>query len=151
MSTTMPSNGESDGPPEADFNFSHSVPVRFQDIDAYGHAHHSKPLIYFEEARWAYWNQVVGTGEIPEVRYVLAEFNVRYHKRILYPDILRVGVRVTGVGRKHFVMIYEARSGTGELLSSGTSTQVMYDYASGGSAAVPDELRATLEAFDGPF
>ncbi len=136
---------------EEAFNFFHSVPVRFQDIDAYGHAHHAKPLIYFEEARWAYWNQVVGTGRVPEVRYVLAEFNVSYHQRILYPDTLQVGVRVTNVGRKHFGMCYQALSGTGELLSSGTSIQVMYDYEAGGAAEVPDELRATLEVFDGPF
>lgn len=136
---------------EGDFKFVHAVPVRFQDIDAYGHAHHSRPLIYFEEARWAYWNQVVGTDRIPEIRYVLAEFNVRYHQRILYPDLLAVGVRVTLVGRKHFKMEYEARSGAGELLSSGTSTQVMYDYEAGGSTAIPDSLRAALEAFDGPF
>lgn len=136
---------------EGEFNFVHPVPVRFQDIDAYGHAHHSRPLIYFEEARWAYWNQVVGTDRIPEIGYVLAEFNVRYHQRILYPDLLGVSVRVTRVGRKHFAMEYEARSGAGELLSSGTSTQVMYDYGAGGSTALPDSLRSALEAFDGPF
>jgi acyl-CoA thioester hydrolase len=138
-------------PSEEGFQFFHSVPVRFQDIDAYGHAHHAKPLTYFEEARWAYWNQVVGTANIPEVRYVLAEFNLFYHQRILYPDTLQVGVRVTEVGRKHFLMAYRALSGTGELLSSGTSAQVMYDYEAGGSAVIPEDLRAALEAFDGPF
>jgi acyl-CoA thioester hydrolase len=138
-------------PSEEEFRFFHPVPVRFQDIDAYGHAHHAKPLIYFEEARWAYWKQVVGTGRIPEVRYVLAEFNIRYHQRILYPDTLRVGVRVTKVGRKHFGMAYEALSGTGELLSSGTSVQVMYDYGAGGSTVIGESLRAMLTAFDGPF
>lgn len=136
---------------EGEFNFHHPVDVRFQDIDRYGHAHHSKPLVYFEEARWAYWEQVVHAAGLEGPRYVLAEFNVRYLARILFPDTLRVGVRVTEVGRKHFVMEYRAVSGEGEPVAEGRSVQVMYDYEAGGAAPVPDGLRAALEAFDGPF
>jgi len=137
--------------PENGYNFHHPVAVRFQDIDMYGHAHHSRPLVYFEEARWAYWKQVVLPAEKEAGRYVLAEFNVRYLGRILFPDTLKVGVRVTGVGRRHFVMEYEARSGEDEIVAEGRSVQVMYDYASGAAMAVSDGLRAALEGFDGPF
>lgn len=136
---------------EGDFKFVHPVPVRFHDIDAHGHAHHSRSLIYFEEARWAYWNEVVGTDRVPEIRYVLADFSVSYHGRVLYPELLQVGVRVTSVGRKHFVMEYQAVSKTRKLLLSGTSTQVMYDYEVGGSTLIPDEIRTAFDAFDGPF
>ena len=44
------------------FRFHHPVTVRFRDIDIGGHAHHADALIYFEEARWAYWMEVVGQG-----------------------------------------------------------------------------------------
>jgi len=136
---------------EGHFNFHHPVAVRFQDVDMYGHVHHSKPLVYFEEARWAYWQEVVlangGTG----ARYVLAEFNVRYLARILFPDTLSVGVRVTEIGRKHFVMEYRARSAEGEVVAEGRSVQVLYDYEAGGATSVPDGVRTALESFDGPF
>jgi len=36
-------------------------------------------------------------------------------------------------------------------LQSGSTVQVMYDYAAGSSIPMPDDLRETLEAFDGPF
>ncbi len=47
--------------PEA-YRFRYAVDVRFRDLDPMGHAHHSLPLIYFEEARAAYWRDVVGQG-----------------------------------------------------------------------------------------
>lgn len=133
------------------FRFRVPVDVRFQDVDAFGHAHHSKALIYFEEARWAYWRDVVGTKEIEDVNYVMAEVGVRYHGRVLYPTTLEVCVRVSHISRKHFVMEYEARSTEGEVLVSGSSVQVMYDYVAEGSTLIPPPIRSALEVWDGPF
>ncbi len=132
------------------FRFWHPVVVRFRDIDIGGHAHHADALIYFEEARWAYWMEVVGQG-LEELDYVLAECRVRWHARVLWPQTVQVGVRVARVGRKHFEMEYEVRSEAGEKLQSGSTVQVMYDYASGRSKPMPESLRNNLEAFDGPF
>ena len=56
-------------PAPADFALVHAVDVRFRDIDAMGHAHHSLPLVYWEEARARYWRDVAGrrdTGDIDE-------------------------------------------------------------------------------------
>ncbi|MDE0899230.1 MAG: thioesterase family protein [Longimicrobiales bacterium] len=133
-----------------EFRFTHSVPVRFRDIDIGGHAHHADALIYFEEARWAYWIEVVGQG-LNELDYVLAECRVRWHARVLWPQELAVSVRVVRVGRKHFEMAYEVRSAEGEKLQSGATVQVMFDYDTGKSKAMPDELKSILESFDGPF
>ncbi len=133
------------------YNFRHPVTVRFRDIDASGHAHHSEALMYFEEARWAYWAHVVGPVSIDEVDYVMAEATVRWHKRVLWPQAVSVGVRVSRLGRKHFELVYEVLGQEGERLVSGSSVQVMYDYDAGSSMRLPDTLRETLVAFDGPF
>ena len=133
------------------FRFRHPVGVRFQDIDVVGHAHHSKALIYFEEARWAYWGEVVGVKDVEHVSYVLAEVQVRYHRRIVYPMTVEVGVRVSHLADKHFVMEYEGRSPDGEALVSGNSVQVMYDYSTESSTTIPEPVRAALEKWDGPF
>lgn len=132
------------------FRFRHSVPVRFRDIDIAGHAHHADALIYFEEARWAYWHEVVGKS-LDELDYVLAECRVRWHARVLWPQTVSVGVRVTRLGRKHFEMAYEVRSEEGEKLQSGSTVQVMYDYEASSSKPLPDDLRDILTDFDGPF
>jgi len=129
--------------------FIHPVPVRFQDIDLGGHAHHSKALIYLEEARCAYWGEVARPEPANSVNYILAEATVRYHQRVLYPTVLQVGVQVVALGRKHFDMEYEVRGPTGERLITGHTVQVFYNYETGTSMSVPDELRSRLEAFEG--
>lgn len=132
------------------FRFVHPVPVRFRDIDVGGHAHHSQALIYLEEARWAFWEEVAGRSGTPaDVDYILAEARVRYRDRILYPDTLQVGVRVATLGRKHFEMDYEVRAGDGRELVLATTVQVMFDYEAGASVSVPDDLRGRLEAWEG--
>ncbi len=137
--------------PTKAFRFRHPVEVRFQDLDACGHAHHSRALIYFEEARWAYWEAVVQARPIEEVGYVVAEVKVRYRRRIRYPMTVDVGVRVSQLAGKHFVMDYETRSGEGELVISGSSVQVMYDYATETSTVIPASIHSAIEAWDGPF
>ncbi len=138
-----------EGNEDRDFRFEAEVPVRFRDIDVGGHAHHSQILIYIEEARWAYWEQVTGRHSVEEVDYILAEVRVRYRNRVLYPDSLRVGVRATFIGRKHFELEYQLHSGRGDILASGWTTQVMYDYEAGRSIPLSDDLRDRIEAFEG--
>jgi len=134
---------------ERPFRFSHPVAVRFKDIDVGGHAHHSHALVYFEEARAAYWRDVAGRRGVDDVDYILAEAEVRFHRRVLYPDTLTVDVRIPVLGKKHFVMEYRASSAGGERLLTGRTTQVMYDYAAGASSRIPAELRQRIESFEG--
>jgi len=134
---------------DTSFRFSHPVAVRFKDIDVGGHAHHSHALVYFEEARAAYWREVAGRRGVDDVDYILAEAEVRYHRRVLYPDTLQVEVRIPLLGKKHFVMEYRARSSGGEHLLTGRTTQVMYDYAAGTTSRVPPGLRERIESFEG--
>jgi len=131
------------------FTFWHAVEVRFKDIDVGGHAHHSLALVYFEEARARYWSEVAGRRRVDEVDFILAEARVRYHARILYPQRLTVGVRVSSMGKKHFVMEYLIRGAGGEDLASGETTMVMFDYASGRTKPMPEEIRAAIEAHGG--
>jgi acyl-CoA thioester hydrolase len=133
------------------FKFRHAVDVRFKDVDVGGHAHHSHALVYFEEARWAYWRDVVGRGELADVGYILAEATVRWHRRVFWPLRLEVGVRVSRLGKKHFQMEYEARAPDGERLISGHTVQVWYDYEAARTVRIPDDVKAAIEALDGPF
>ena len=136
--------------PEPDlFSLWHPVEVRFKDIDVGGHAHHSVVLVYFEEARARYWWEVVGKGGLEEVDFILAEARVRYHARIHYPLVMHVGVRVSRLGRKHFVMEYLALHPDGESLASGETTMVMYDYGARRSKAVPKEVAASIATHEG--
>lgn len=161
ISIAVPSSGAvaSPGPtcgaclvtPGSLFRFRHPVTVRFKDIDSGGHAHHSHALVYFEEARWAYFREVTGLGNPDDANYVLGDIHVRFLQRVLFPAVLDVGVRVAKVGKKTFVMEYEVLSESGDCLLTGESIQVGFDYGTGRAAALPRSMRVAMEKFDGPF
>ena len=137
-------------PDPSDFTFWHPVHVRFKDIDIGGHSHHSNALVYFEEARAAYWREVVGKGgDIGEVDFILAEARVRYHQRVLYPLRMRVGVRVSFLGKKHFIMEYLVLGDQESELLSGETTMVMFDYRAGTTKRIPPDIRAAVEEREG--
>lgn len=124
--------------------FTHHVSVRFADIDAMGHAHHSLPLIYFEEARAAWWRQITGRADIDAIDYIIAEFNVQYKNRIEYPGELTVFLAASRVGNSSFELEYEIRDAAGKVLTVARSVQVMFDYATGRSKSIPAEIRSRL-------
>lgn len=132
-------------PDPSTFNFWQPVSVRFKDIDVGGHAHHSHALVYFEEARAGYWRTVVGRGSLDDVDFILAEARVRYHQRVFYPNQLQVGVRISQLGKKHFIMEYLALSQEGDALVSGETTMIMFDYQAGRTKRIPPEVRKALE------
>ena len=131
------------------FRFWRDVTVRFRDLDPMGHVHHSLSLMYVEDARAAYWREVAGRPTVPDIDYVIGEVRVRYHERILYPDNVRVGVRVSRIGGKSIQMEFEIRSpSSGLLLVSGGTTHVMFDFERGETMDVSPDLRARIEAFE---
>ena len=132
-----------------EFRFIHPVEVRFRDLDPMGHAHHSLPLMYWEEARARYWREVAGRPSVESIDYVMGEFTVRYHDRIWFPARLQSAVRVIRLGRSSWDAEYGLWDEDGRLLSSGASTQVMFDYDAGRSQALDDATRARIEEFEG--
>jgi acyl-CoA thioester hydrolase len=131
-----------------DFRFVHEVEVRFRDLDLMGHAHHTLPLIYWEEARARYWREVAGRATVDDIDYVMGEFTVRYHERIRFPARLRAGVRVSRLGESSFDMEYGLWDEADRLLSSGRSTQVMFDYDADRSMPLDDATRGRIAGFE---
>ncbi len=130
------------------FRFRHPVEVRFRDLDPMGHVHHAVPLVYFEEARAAYWRDVAGQGGLAGIGYVMGDVSVRFHARIHFPQRLEVLTRVSRLGGKSWSMQYQLRGPGGELLASGESTQVTYDYAAGASTSIPDDIRGRIARYE---
>ena len=134
-------------PRPEEFRFIHDVAVRFRDLDPMDHAHHTLPLIYWEEARARYGREVAGRPDVAAIDYVMGEFTVRYHGRITFPATLRAGVRVARLGDRSFEMTYGLWDGD-RLLASGRSTQVMYDYDAARSKPLDPETRARIQSFE---
>lgn len=127
--------------------FRATVSVRFRDLDALGHAHHTLPLIYLEETRAAFWRELKGRAAIAAIDYVMAEITLRFHARIRYPSNVTVGLAVRRVGARSFTTDFEVRGADGLLLSSGTAVQVAYDYGAERSKPIDASDRTVLEAW----
>lgn len=132
-------------PPDGRFHF--PVAVRFRDLDSHGHAHHTLPLIYLEEARAELWRQLTGSAELDAIDYVIAELVVRYHARTHYPDTADVALAVSHVGTKSFAMEFAVRSAAGTMLSSGRVVHIAFDYESGASKPIEPHIRKQLDAW----
>ncbi len=120
-----------------------NIVVRYQDLDPYGHVNNVAYMIYFESARIAYFKALADrlglgpleAGDIPGVRYVVAEATVRYRIPVYLEDVLFCGVSVRSISRHSFVWDYELRAGkdykTGRLVAEGSSAQVFFDPEAG--------------------
>jgi acyl-CoA thioester hydrolase len=137
--------------PTADGWFRWHAAVRFRDIDAMGHAHHSLPLIYLEEARAAFWGTLKGNHDIAAIDYVIAEVTLRFHARITYPGEVMAALCITAVGSKSYRTDFEIRDNAGQLLSSGSAVQVAFDYAAGRSRSLGEAERVALERWHAAY
>lgn len=127
--------------------FRAAVPVRFRDLDPMGHAHHTLPLIYLEEARAAFWRMLKGSDSLDAIDYVMAEITLRFHARIRFPSTVTVGLSLSRVGAKSFTTAFEVRDDVGGLLASGTAVQVAYDYEAERAKPIDAADRSVLDAW----
>jgi acyl-CoA thioester hydrolase len=144
---------------DGDFAHRYTVDVRFGDTDAMGHANNARFLTYCESARIDYWEQATGEpfglathGESESM--ILAEIRVTFRSPAFFGEVLTVESRLGRVGRTSFTLehrITASASARGEarLVATAEAVQVLYDYATNRPRAVPDDVIARLEAFEG--
>jgi acyl-CoA thioester hydrolase len=113
--------------------------VRYQDLDPYGHVNNVAHMAYFESARLAYFKVLaerlklgpLRAGDIPGVRYVIAEATVRYKAPIYLEDTLFRGITIRTISNRSFTWDYELRAGgsfdAGRTVAEGYSVQVFFD------------------------
>ena len=132
------------------FTVVHELQPRFRDTDAMGHVNNAVYVTYLEVARQDYWRTFSRNVDYRRVPFILAHVTIDFRSEALVQERLLVGIRCPWVGGKSFAFAYEIRDqATDRLVVEATSIQVCYDYQRKESIAVPDELRRSLEAFEG--
>lgn len=128
-------------------------PMHWGEMDALGHANHTRFLVWMESARIELF-QSIGLLDHKTIGPILADVQVSYRKPIHYPANLWCGVRVTRIGTKSFTLHYAIGQQVSEKiqtnehswLAEGTTVIVTYDYAKSSSVRIPDEVRIAMEA-----
>lgn len=123
---------------------------RFRDTDAMGHINNAVYVTYLEVARQEYWRRMAANADYRRVPFILAGLHVDFRSEALMREELELAIRCEWIGNRSFAFGYEIRARESRrLVVEATSVQVCYDYELKRSIPMPDELRRTLEAFEG--
>jgi acyl-CoA thioester hydrolase len=133
----------------AEFRLTAPLPVRFRDLDAFGHVNNAVYATYLEEARVAYLAKVLGRVRPEDYGIIIARLEIDYRSPVKLGDELVVGARVTRLGGASFDMEYKiVEKKTGRLVLQAKTVQVEYDLREEKVRKLPEEFVAKVEEFD---
>jgi acyl-CoA thioester hydrolase len=118
--------------------------VEFRDLDGLGHVNNAVYLNYLENAKVAYFRDVVGSGSLIELG-IVADVKISFRSPAFFGEILEIGIRVPRVGTKSIQFEFEIRGPDGRIVAEGSSIHVTFDYATREPIAVPDDWRRLIE------
>ena len=127
------------------------IKVRFRDLDAFGHVNNAVYFTYMEVARVEYMTRVgLRASDLPRPFFIIAAAACQYKAPIQLDTALAVQVRVNRLGASSFDMEYHfVDETTGQLLATGHTTQVVYDYTEKRSVRLPTEWRRIFTEIEG--
>ena len=121
------------------------IPVRFAECDPYGVVWHGHYVLYLEHAREALTGKFGFTAaRALEMGYrvPVTRMELRYRAPARPDQTIRVTARLRAPSVARFVMDYEVRSETGDLLASAETEQVVVNREGELLLTMPSGLRA---------
>ena len=131
---------------DTEYEYEAPIDVRLRDVDFMGHVNNAVYATYLEEAREAYFGDVIGVS-LTDVGTVLASLELDFERPIEADEELTVAVRIADLGTSSLTMEYEIRA-DGERAATGRSVQVLVDPETDQSRPIPDEWRRRIETTD---
>jgi acyl-CoA thioester hydrolase len=135
--------------------FKHVTPiqVRFVDIDAFGHVNNAVFASYYEMARVAYFDQVLGERvNWNQTGMILAKNILEYRFPIFLRDKIKCYSAVTKLGNKSFEIhntLVRVDKAEETLVAFGIGTLVCYNYELKETIEIPETWRKCLMEFEG--
>src|SRR5438270_1315966 len=112
----------------------------------FNHVNNAKYLTFIESARIAYYSQVSGIANPRDFDMTLASLKIDYIKPVFFGQTLHVYARTARIGTKSMTMEHELRdAATGDLAASAHVVIVHYDYDTGKSKPIPEDIVHKLE------
>ncbi|HEX6401184.1 MAG TPA: thioesterase family protein [Actinomycetota bacterium] len=120
-----------------------TIPIRWRDVDAYGHVNNAVFLNYLEEARDRLVTDLFGERAWD---FVVARVAIDYRVELNQDDVEAVvSCRVTGFGTSSVRTAEEVRKRDGTLAAEAESVVVARDPSTGRSRSLTEEERSVLE------
>ena len=129
--------------------FSTDIVLRFSDVDAMGHVNNAVYFTYFEYGRLQFFYSEAGKKKFPGFAFILAHVSCDFIRPVTLEDRVALQMWVTDIGRKSFTIRYQLvdAADPAVIFATGESVQVCFDYASNGSVAISQALRAQLSVY----
>jgi acyl-CoA thioester hydrolase len=120
-----------------------TIPIRFADQDPLGHVNNAAIGVYFEQSRCEHLLPLVRAAGGPDMDFVLARIVIDFVKEIRYPGAVDVGLRVTRLGNKSFILANGVFQGS-VCHATAEATLVFFDTELRSAVAPPPAVRAEL-------
>lgn len=124
--------------------YSVDLPVRYRDLDPRKHVNHAVYVTLFEEAKAAYYKDVLGVG-LDDAPTVVRTFDIEYLGPISLDDMVTVEVTVSDIGETSFTMRY-ALFTNGDRAATGRTVSVMMTDDLSEPTPIPEEWRERIRA-----
>ena len=126
--------------------FTHTLQVRFRDLDAYNHVNNAVYLTYFEEARIAFITAIGMRSLFSRERStVIAHAEIDYRAPAQLGDQLDIEVCAGEIRNTSYELRYRiTRRSDGALIATGKTVQVCFNFALNAPTRLPEEWRALL-------
>ncbi|ARU88981.1 thioesterase family protein [Pseudomonas sp. M30-35] len=126
------------------------IPVRWGDMDSYGHVNNTLYLQYLEEARVAWFKYAGITLDSSAIAPVVLQTLHTYLKPVTHPATVKIELFTGAIGRSSLVL--EHRLSTIEdpatTYGEGHCKLVWVDHRCNASVPMPEHVRTQLEALD---
>jgi len=119
-----------------------TIPIRWRDVDNYGHVNNAVYLTFLEEARDRWVRQTLG----PEVDFVIVRIAIDYRRELSQDDDeVTVSCRGVGYGTSSIRTAEQIVAKEGWVAAESASVIVAHDADARASRPLTDEERATLD------
>jgi acyl-CoA thioester hydrolase len=122
------------------------LPLRFRDLDAFGHVYHAEYLTLLDDARTRWFGDVVGLDD--PVSYVVARVEIDYVSSLVLEDgEAGFSFEVERVGASSLTLRETIRARDGRVVARARTVTVRRDPDAGVSRALSDAERSSLLRF----
>ena len=133
--------------PNAQLIYTTRMPVRWGDMDAYGHVNNTVYFRYFEQTR-VEWLEQMGSRVSPDeaVGPVIINASCTFLAPVNYPATVVIKMYAGEPGRSSVMTWYELFvEGDERVYAEGAAKTVWMDTRTGKSAPIPDVVRALFD------
>ena len=122
-------------------------PIRWRDVDAYGHVNNAVYLTYLEEVRDPWLVRALGGDPRSSWDFVLARVAIDFRRELRLEDAsVAVRCELVRIGRSSVTTREQVLSAEGWLAAEAESVLVARDQERGASRPLTDDERAAIQA-----